>query len=298
MSSDSVSFRAHRSMLWHASTHFAATIPEAIITVETTDGADCQAQPPLVTVELPEQTPTVKILLKFCYPVADPSFPSLSTLAAVTDAAFKYDIKRAQTACIHALLDPDMLSTSPFDVYAVVHRHKLARETRVAADNTLKYPVHWASPMPSQLGTVNGSAVYELIRYRERCRASALRTVRDSEWWDTLGDVHYYPCFSCDPDAEENESTRQYPLEVEDCLRITHRLIAAHPCRSEALRDKILANLMALAPCDRDFLSLCRSGDCRERVVNALLSVHREVMTEIDHAIREVRELPANDDAY
>ncbi|CCM01676.1 uncharacterized protein FIBRA_03740 [Fibroporia radiculosa] len=116
-SSDGIAFFVHKAILRVASTFFAGmfSLPQPV----STSGQIFN----LHTIDIDEGKRTIDSLLRLCYPVTDPSLPSVHDIEPVLGAAIKYDMNEATRLVTTSLLA--LLTQEPLQVYAAACRLNL-----------------------------------------------------------------------------------------------------------------------------------------------------------------------------
>ncbi|PCH36290.1 hypothetical protein WOLCODRAFT_166820 [Wolfiporia cocos MD-104 SS10] len=122
LSSDGVSFRAHRIILTIASPFF-----QSMFDLPQSPNASGAAQ----VVPMSESSRVLDALLRFVYPVVHPTIKDFDLARDVLDAAIKYDIAAAIEGVEPKLRA--LISSDPLSAYAVACRHKMESLAKQAA---------------------------------------------------------------------------------------------------------------------------------------------------------------------
>ncbi|EGN96988.1 hypothetical protein SERLA73DRAFT_170317 [Serpula lacrymans var. lacrymans S7.3] len=190
-SSDDIDFCVFKLFLSLASPHFDTVFnsPQSPYRPE--------AKAKLSVMSLPENSSTIDILLRFCYPstlVDDPDLgdPGIfKILAEVVCAAKKYSVEVITKKVGLALSDAKVLEKDPFRVFAVARHSQLEKETRLAATYTLRQPL--IPPKIPELNLISAMDLLKLLDYRIQCTLAVrdlknLPLLNTPEW--TLCPVH------------------------------------------------------------------------------------------------------------
>lgn len=163
-SSDDVDFYVMKGLLALSSPEFFGTmfsLPQPEENIQTQGG--------LQIVPVTEESKTLRILLLSCYPQGfydETSDGDVITKAIL--AARKYAMDVAEKVLMQALLSHPVLVEKPLHMYALACHHGLHDLVRVAARNTLRFPVSKLSPS-AELDYISGMDVYRLLEFRSRC---------------------------------------------------------------------------------------------------------------------------------
>lgn len=128
--SDGVDFCVHTPILSVASPVLSNILSTGMGIIPDPDGRQ--------VLRLPEKGRTIKLLLKFCYPVPRPQLRSLRQIGDVLNAATNYDIQIIRDI-LETRLD-DYAEQYPLQVYAIACRNNLENTARNAADYTIRKP--------------------------------------------------------------------------------------------------------------------------------------------------------------
>lgn len=167
--SDKVDFYVYKAVLFLASTFF-----ESMFSLEQA-GAAVNDEKPIL--DVPEDSSTLDDLLRFCYPVYDPSIKDLAQLSSVLQAAADYEIPVA----IKTLRDQlrTFVQAKPREVFAISCHHNLNKEARHAASmwrrnnkQTLEDYAGWDFMMTipggvfvEEMKNMSAGSYFRLLRY-------------------------------------------------------------------------------------------------------------------------------------
>ncbi|KAF7795756.1 hypothetical protein EIP86_006923 [Pleurotus ostreatoroseus] len=166
-SSDKVDFYVYKAVLFLASKFFESmfALEQPIAAVE---------EKPIL--DVPEDSNTLENLLRFCYPVYDPSINDLPQLSRVLQAAANYEVPVAIKTLREQLRG--FVQARPREVYAIACLHNLNKEAKIAASVWRKKstPLDWDTEwdflmtvpggvfIPEMAG-ISAGAYFRLIRY-------------------------------------------------------------------------------------------------------------------------------------
>ncbi len=161
---DNVDFRVRKAILSEASVVFEDmwTIPQP----PAQNGPDDEA--PVVSVS--ENERTLHYLLRFCYPMDNPSLKTVEDTFAVMEAARKYMmdhvLREVQEQFLH------YAEREPLRTYAIACNRGLEEEMRIAARMSLLEPLADSHEM-EELERITAGAYLRLSAYHRACRKVA-----------------------------------------------------------------------------------------------------------------------------
>ncbi|PPR04444.1 hypothetical protein CVT26_002273 [Gymnopilus dilepis] len=146
-------------------------------------------QPP--TSQFDEKTPIIPVsepshvldaVLRYVYPVEQPTIDSLDDLAAILGAAVKYEFMTAITALRKHLISSRFLHSSPIRVYAIACRYDFEEEAKIASRQTLCVDIldTSAPPIPD-LKYISAYDYHRLLRLHARRSAAAIKLLKCPE---------------------------------------------------------------------------------------------------------------------
>ena len=207
-SSDNVDFRVFRLFLSLASPVFEALFD---IPQPTKLSGDQEVRDGLAVIPVSEDSKTLDMLLRFCYPCTlaeDPSLDVLKDAMDVLDAAMKYSLDVIEKRARQAISSPKILEAAPLQCFAIAHRGHLREETLLAAKHTLTQPL-----IPSwfqEIELISASALLSLLTYHNRCGDAVYALRLDLSWIKS----HYGSSQACSwlspPQAISNQQQYQY----------------------------------------------------------------------------------------
>ncbi|TFK85766.1 hypothetical protein K466DRAFT_566416 [Polyporus arcularius HHB13444] len=166
--SDGVEFRVHRLILSMASSVFEGMFsipkPSALL-----------SNPNIPDISIPEDSETIDLYLRICYPLIDPEVPTLLLLRKVVTTGFKYDAPMVVHAMKRELRQPRFMDKDPLHVFVIACLWEWEEEAKVAAEN-----VALAGTMvglfPELLDEISAGAYYRLQKLGRTRRHVILRT--------------------------------------------------------------------------------------------------------------------------
>ena len=179
-SSDNIDFRIFKLFLSLASPFFEILfeIPqpaEANEEQEVKDG--------LVVIPVVEDSKTLDVLLRFCYPCTlteEPKLEVLKDAVDVLEAARKYALDAIEKKARQAISNPKILEAEPLRCFAIAHRGRLREETLLAAKYTLAQPL-----IPSwfqEIEMITAIDLLALLTYHRRCGDAVYALRADLAW--------------------------------------------------------------------------------------------------------------------
>lgn len=102
--------------------------------------ADSTSRPP--SIDLPEDSTTLEILLRIIYPIQQPVIESISSLISAFFAAEKYDMQGVISTLRLHLREERFLTDNPVHVFALACRFQFAAEAKAASRASLTANIH------------------------------------------------------------------------------------------------------------------------------------------------------------
>ncbi|KAG8212948.1 hypothetical protein J3R82DRAFT_11312 [Butyriboletus roseoflavus] len=179
-SSDNVDFRVFKLFLSLASPFF-----ETLFDIpQPAQGSDHQEiKDGLVVIPVTEDSKTLDVLLRFCYPCTladDPKLEVLKDAVDVLEAARKYSLDAIENKTRQAIVNPKILEADPLRCFAIAHRGRLQEETLLAARHTLTQPL-----IPSwfqEIELITATDLLSLLTYHRKCGDAAYALRLDLSW--------------------------------------------------------------------------------------------------------------------
>lgn len=277
-SSDNIYFRVFRCMLAFASPFFESMfdLPQPLIKQthdEMFDGLD--------VIQVPEDSSTLDILLRFCYPIKDPILENIKEVEEVLEAAMKYGMEAVEERVRKAMVAPSLLERNSLSLFAIAYRHGLELEAKTAA----RYSLHRPAPTHNNIPTscLPENIMQGLVEYRSRC-SHAARTLCDNLDWLKESQTHSFyewwtNCCPCDSRADVRYMTHgTYPREWwADYMEETSVALKESPCGAAVTKNVAKAVERA---------SSCPS--CRRQAHKQMVYYTEALALELDKTIAEV----------
>ncbi|EKM60022.1 uncharacterized protein PHACADRAFT_250876 [Phanerochaete carnosa HHB-10118-sp] len=161
-----VDYRVHKCILAAASPFFAHMfeLPQP--------RDECMGEPSAPIVDVSENARTLEMLLRCVYPVPKPTIDTFEDLAAVLEAASKYDLISAIDHLRTLLVAPRFVDADPVRAYAIACRFDLEAEARVVSRATLRVRVLDA-PLSEDLRHISAFAYHRLLALHSQRAAAA-----------------------------------------------------------------------------------------------------------------------------
>lgn len=280
LSSDNVNFRVFRCILALASPFFEAMFdlpqPQRNHSAdETFDGLDM--------IQVSENSRTLDMLLRFCYPAAvkDPSLKDTNDVEKVLEAAMKYGMEEVEERVRKAMVAPSLLERNSVRIFAIACRYGLEPEAETAA----RYSLHHPAPTQDTFATalLPNHISQGLVTYRSKC-SHAARTLCDNLDWLKQSQTHSFyewwtNCCPCDSKADVRYLTHgTYPRDWwADYMDETSVALEESPCG--AALTKNLAKAVERA-------NSCPS--CRRRAHSQMVQFTGTFARELDKVIAEI----------
>ncbi|RPD73329.1 hypothetical protein L226DRAFT_446698, partial [Lentinus tigrinus ALCF2SS1-7] len=168
-SSDNVEFRVHRLILSMASFVFESMFSMPKPPTLPSD------PPGIPEISIPEDSETLDLFLRICYPLIDPEVQTLLLLRKVLTAGIKYDAPMVIHAMKRELRQPRFMDTQPLRAFAIACLCDLEEEAKIAAEISVVEGVviSKASSSP-EVDEISAGAYYRLLRLNRTRAASTL----------------------------------------------------------------------------------------------------------------------------
>jgi len=155
----------------------------------------------LAIIPVSETAPTLDRLLRFIYPVPDPSITTLDELSPVLGAAVKYEFSAVLGTLRKLLISREFVTKQPTRVFAIASRYELEAEAKLASQYTLsinildcplsddlKHITAYSYHQLLDLHRKRAEAALELLQYPEQvkcmqCNGSSFNIFMPPKWW-------------------------------------------------------------------------------------------------------------------
>ncbi|KAI9457604.1 hypothetical protein BJY52DRAFT_1223757 [Lactarius psammicola] len=182
-SSDNVDFFVLKPVLATVSVVFKDMfeLPDTAPEIPPCQGNNQRNGLPLI--ELTEDSSTLHIILRLCYPVENPDLSSLEDIRRFLEVRRKYMIEAFDDTIKDALFRA--AESRPFSVFALASRYGLGDVANEAAKRMLSLPLTDLSDK-SALKDITGPQYHRLLQYRRECIRRATthpRSLWVPHWW-------------------------------------------------------------------------------------------------------------------
>ncbi|KAI6041901.1 hypothetical protein EDC04DRAFT_1138681 [Pisolithus marmoratus] len=180
-SSDGVDFRIFRLFLSLASPFFETLFDLPQPSEE--NNTDMEIKDGLPVVPVSEDSKTLDLLLRFCYPCTlaeDPVLEDFREIVNVLDAAKKYSLDAIQPAVCKTLFSPKVLEVNSLRCFAIACRSRMQDECILAAKYTLREPLipGWFE----EIELITSTELLSLLTYHQKC-SKAVQTLNGDFSW-------------------------------------------------------------------------------------------------------------------
>ena len=237
-SSDNIDFRVFKLFLSLASpvfeTIFGLPQPsEGANPDEETDGG-------LPVVPVSEDSKTLDVLLRFCYPstlTEDPSLENFIVATEVLEAVKKYSLDAIERLVSKALFTPKILEVDSFPCFVVARRAGLREQCALAAEYSLRGPL-----IPTRfegIQLISSIDLLALLTYHQNCANAVLELQKNLTWIQS----HYqqynaatwmFGCGSCNVGRSASGKYKLFGNQVsvwwEDFMNDTFTALRDRPC--------------------------------------------------------------------
>ncbi|KAF8265284.1 hypothetical protein EI94DRAFT_1663845 [Lactarius quietus] len=181
-SSDNVDFFVLKPILAQVSSVFKDMfeLPDAAPEVPPLEGDSQRHGLPLI--HLTENSSTLHIVLRLCYPVENPDLSDLEDIRRLLEARRKYMIEVFDDTIKDALFR--VAESRPDSVFALASRYGLGDVANVAAKHMLSFPQADMFPK-SELKDITATQYHRLLQYRQECSRRAT-TEPQLMWFNSL----------------------------------------------------------------------------------------------------------------
>ena len=180
-SSDNIDFRVFKLFLSLASPVFETMfgLPQPSEGVDP----DGETKDGLPVVPVSEDSKTLDVLLRFCYPstlAEDPSLENFTVATEVLEAAKKYSLDAIERLVSKALFTPEILEIDSFPCFVVARRAGLREQCALAAEYSLRGPL-----IPTRfegIQLISSIDLLTLLTYHQNCANAVLELQTDLTW--------------------------------------------------------------------------------------------------------------------
>ncbi|KAH7922621.1 hypothetical protein BV22DRAFT_644525 [Leucogyrophana mollusca] len=204
-SCDDVDFRIFKLFLTLASPFFESMfeLPQPL-----DENADSEPKDGLPVISVSEDSRTLDILFRFCYPstlAEDPNLNNLGDVVKVLGAARKYALEIIERRVGQALANPDILEKEPLRCFAIARHSGLQQQAKIAAKYTLHQPLipTWIP----EIELITATDLLSLLDYHQKCSIAVARLAKDFSWITS----HYSSAQGCFWLYEEVDKNQKNP---------------------------------------------------------------------------------------
>ncbi|KAI6041895.1 hypothetical protein EDC04DRAFT_1138327 [Pisolithus marmoratus] len=182
-SSDGTYFRVFKVFLSVASPFFETLFGLPQPSEET--NTDVEVIDGLPVIPVSEDSRTLDLLLRFCYPCTlaeDPALEDFEEIVNVLEAAKKYSLDGIERTVCRYLFQPNVLEANSLRCFAIACRARMRDECVLAAKYTLREPLvpEWFE----EIELIASAELLSLLAYHRQC-SDALLTLNDDLAWIT-----------------------------------------------------------------------------------------------------------------
>ena len=257
-SSDNINFRVFKLFLSLASPFFETLFD---LPQPTQAGEDHEIQDDLVVIPVTEDSKTLDIILRFCYPgtlADDPDIvvEGIGEVMNAFEAARKYSLDAIEKKVSRAIFSSKILEKEPLRCFVTAHRGRLREEALLAAKYTLTQPLipSWSE----EIGMLNTGDLLSLLSYHQRCGDAVYALKNNLSWITPLPDSNWligsYSSYDslgrrcrCAPTSRYAVSSNRAPEWWEDFMEETFTALRDKPCKStvQASAEKTVQEVKA-----------------------------------------------------
>lgn len=251
-SCDGVRFKCHRLFLQESSPVFRTmlSLPQPVSHGSSSTAlGDGAAKIP--SIDLPEDSTTLEILLRMIYPTTQPTIESTHALASAFFAAEKYDMAGVISTLRLHMRDERFIAENPVHIFALACRFGFVQEAKAASRATLTVDIH--DPKNTEVFQQTGFKVMDLISLhslRHR-RIDGVREFLDGDRFE--GNAADFTCVTCD--KKLNDIT--WPLLKASIVKELYR---------RPLGDTIFAPEFLKSSAIQSFIN-SKCEECQERLI-------------------------------
>ena len=137
----------------------------------------------LPVIPVTEDSKTLDLLLRFCYPCTladDPKIDVFNNALGILEASRKYCLDLIEEKAYQAIMRPEFLKMEPLRCFAIMHRGRLREETQLAAKSTLTQPLipSWCQ----EIELLPTTDPLSLLTYHKECGDAVYALRLDLSW--------------------------------------------------------------------------------------------------------------------
>lgn len=287
-SSNGIDFRVYKTILAKASPVFEGMFthppppPSAVPPEEYSNG--------LHVVNLTESTEALDALLRFCYPVREPTLSSIEKTLEVFHAAKKYDIDEGIMWAREKLAG--FAAKEPIRVYALACRYGWEREAKIAAKETLSMSLDTLLCSKSkELGDISAFDLQRLCMYHIACRKAishltSPRFMIENSWspWEPLWSREACSCSHTVIKTCTHVESTVYPYYAKtwwcEYMEELRKALDTVPSKASTNLPRALATAVVKA-------SICPT--CGSDALEALMGCTDDLVSKVEIELEKVR---------
>ncbi|KAI6023343.1 hypothetical protein EDC04DRAFT_300183 [Pisolithus marmoratus] len=180
-SSDNIDFRVFKLFLSLASPFFETLfdLPQPSEEMST----DVEIKDGLPVIPVSEDSKTLNLLLRLCYPCTladDPALEDFRDVVNVLEAAKKYSLDAIERTVCKSLFSPKILEVNSLRCFALACRARMQNECILAAKHTLREPL--VPPWFEEIELITSTELLALLTYHRKC-TTAVQALKDDLSW-------------------------------------------------------------------------------------------------------------------
>ncbi|PCH36287.1 hypothetical protein WOLCODRAFT_140317 [Wolfiporia cocos MD-104 SS10] len=283
-SSDSVDFRVHKTILAEASPVFESMfgLPQPSSGEAKSSCLD-ELKDDLPVIEVEESSLTLDTVLRFCYPLPQPTIGDVDLLQSLLRAVLKYDMDGILEA-----VRPQMRQLAEkhaLQLYSIALRLGLEEEARYAAKCSLSLDIR-NDQYVAELEDITGGDYFRLLDYHKKCSVAAGRVSYIFDW---IKSTHWV-WFTGHPSPGRNDQCSLLTISVLASLRSVAvwwqehmsslgRVTDFRPCGSAVLQAGTNSTVIQALKCPV----------CRLKALPDLIGFTELYAAEVDRVTSEVQ---------
>ncbi|KAJ8701081.1 hypothetical protein PTI98_004044 [Pleurotus ostreatus] len=252
-SSNNVNFHVYSVVLKLASPIFRDmfSIPQPATQTETP------------VVEMEEDSTTLDIMLRLCYPGPDPRVTTLARLTSILRVAEKYDLDGVveKMGCSYAeLVDFEEV---PIEAFAMACRYRWKEVALTAAKASLGFTTDELLHQEAEaLKSVTGMEYHRLFQYHHACRVACNNVTKHIEWVGYYTSTGRFEVYSFERHAS---NTVPKPKRCSDVMQLGYRAFPSWWCNymQEIGKEFMLQGPTSVCLIDSSILKTISASECK-----------------------------------
>ncbi|PIL24769.1 hypothetical protein GSI_12655 [Ganoderma sinense ZZ0214-1] len=250
--------------------------------------------PSVPVVEVPEDSATLRLLLRWIYPpprhsrpIGKPGLVELEDLKTILAAAHKYQMDGVVLEVTDMLIN-ECSRLGPVRVYAIGARHALPEVMQAAARAYLSLPTPAAYAYVEELEDISGGTYHRLCEYRRQCDTTLADMMKDLSWLkdDIWAFKRTFANCTCDADPT---GTWYQLKDVDDKHIVSAWFVRHHRRMASLLQDRPCREAVAEEELYEEALKDgSRCLVCRDVVHNHIRLIANLMRQEIDRKVSAI----------